>query len=126
VVERVAVVHFLAPAAAAAGVPRSLAYRWLGEDARFAAAVEVARQVSADMREVDLMVAAESEDVVAVRCREAVLRRIDANFARRAAWRRLDRLDRAAAEPAAGAAVPEDGAAAVLEAVEARRLRVVP
>ncbi|MYD84852.1 MAG: hypothetical protein F4Y14_00860 [Acidobacteria bacterium] len=131
VVEQVKVVHWLAGAAQAAGVSRSTVYRWKRDDPDFAAAVEDAMCISADMREVELMAAAQRQDWEQVKIRNAVCRRIDANYLRRARiGDRSERAERHAAAHESDATAEllvaeRAGARAALEEARARRLVAV-
>jgi len=107
VVEQVEQLYYLAAAARAAGVARSTAYRWLDTDPAFAAEVDVARRIAADMREIDVMAAARTRDWDQLRAAVTVCKRIDANELRRVrAGDRSDRHDRHAARDTPAEEIP--------------------
>ena len=93
VVEAVERHYYLTLAAESVGVDPRVVRRWVGSDPVFAAAVETSRRIASERFEEAVLAAAAVKDVAAVRCAEAVLRRVDANESRRLAWRRADRQD---------------------------------
>ena len=75
--------YYLLPAAEAVGVDPRTAYRWAAGDAVFAAAMETSRRIASDRFETGVLAAAGEMNMTAVRCAEAVVRRVDANESRR-------------------------------------------
>ena len=121
-------VYFLAPAARAVGVDPFTAYRWAAEDPEFGRRLDDARAIASDLHEWALMAAVNVGNPASVRLMESVLRRVDANEARRRAVveqharRRREDDARRGAEPPA---VPEPDCGAALEWARKPRLEAV-
>ena len=112
--------YYLEPAAVEVGVDPRTAYRWAASDPVFAASLEVSRQIASDRFESGLLVAAGEMQLTAVRCAEAVVRRVDANESRR---RRV--ADQHARRSAEAVDVPEPDCSAALEWARKPRLEAV-
>ena len=111
--------YYTAVAAAEVGVDPRTVYRWLRTDPIFAEAMEVSRRIAADRFESAVLAAASEINVPAVRCAEAVVRRVDANEARR----RRREVDAHQAVETPAVPVPDCGAA--LEWARKPRLEAV-